>query len=442
MRLSRSLLLALLAIVLVGVAAVAAVSLHIPNPQLAAALAQRVPDRANGAYVARLGDCVACHSTPGGKEFAGGLAFPTPLGSIYSSNITFDGETGIGHYSLEDFIRLMRFGVTPDGTRLYPAMPYTAFAKTSDEDLQDLYAYFKEDVPKVSAPNRSTDIVWPLSMRWPLAFWNIAFHDDSRFQPVAGQSEAWNRGAYIVQGFAHCGTCHTPRGVAMQEKDVSGRSDLFLSGSTLDGSSPINLRGNVGFGLGGWKEQDLVDVLKTGRSAFAAVHGPMTEVVEHSTKYMKDADLAAIATYVKSLSPAPNPDGIGFKADEATYRGYMAGERHDTGARIFMDSCAQCHRLSGRGEAFAFPNLTGNPSVLAANADSLIAIILRGNRLPASPTAPTALAMPAFGWRYNDDELAELTTFMRTNWGNKAPAVKPGDVANVRRQLQLEDAKR
>jgi mono/diheme cytochrome c family protein len=279
-------------------------------------------------------------------------------------------------------------------------------------------------------------------MRWPLALWNLAFHEDARFQADPNQSAAWNRGAYLVQGFTHCGTCHTPRGLAFQEKDVSGRSDLFLAGSSLDGSSPINLRGNAGFGIGGWKQQDIVDILKTGRSQFSAVHGPMTEVVEHSTKYVSDADLSAIATYLKSLSPAPNPNGIGYQPSETTYRAYMAGEQNGTGARIFMDSCAQCHRLHGRGESFAFPNLAGNPSVLAQNTDSLIAMIISGNRLPAADTAPSALAMPAFGWRYDDGEIAELATFLRTGWGNTAPSVSPGDVTRVRRALQLEAEKR
>ncbi len=283
---------------------------------------------------------------------------------------------------------------------------------------------------------------WPLSMRWPLALWNVVFHDDTPFQPDSSKSADWNRGAYLVQGLGHCGTCHTPRGLALQEKDVTGRSNDFLAGSVLAGFSSTNLRSNNGSGLGSWTEQDIVDLLKTGRSGFSAVHGPMTEVVQDSTQYMSDADLKAIAVYLKSLSPAASDAQPGFEKSDATIQAFMDGSESAPGGRTFMDSCSACHRLDGSGAGRGFPRLAGNASVLNPNADSLIAIILQGNRLPSTEGAPSALAMPAFGWRYNDAEIADLASFVRTSWGNRAPSVREDDVRRVRAQLSTDQLAR
>lgn len=430
----RRIAIGLIVLVLIVTAAIAAIVLIPPKVTIAPALAQRTADPRHGAYVAVLGDCVACHTVAGEKPYAGGLAFPTPFGAIYSTNITGDADTGIGHYTLEEFIRMMRFGIARDGRRLYPAMPYTAYARASDEDLQDLLVYLQHDVAPVKQPSRTADIMWPLSMRWPLALWDAAFHDSAPFQPDNNQSPEWNRGAYLVQGLGHCGTCHTPRGFALQEKDVSGNTVAYLSGSSLAGSAPINLRGNVGTGLGAWSVEDVVALLKSGRTQFTAVHGPMTEVVQNSTQAMSDADLHAIAVYVKSLSPATDVSGS-FAPSDATFKAIMAGDDSKPGTRIFMDSCSACHRLDGSGNGAGLPRLAGNPSVLAASPESLIAIILMGNRLPSTAPAPSALAMPAFGWRYDDAEVAELASFVRSAWGNNAPAVTADAVAQVRKEM-------
>jgi mono/diheme cytochrome c family protein len=328
----------------------------------------------------------------------------------------------------------MRLGVTPDGTRLYPAMPYTAYAKVSDEDLQDLFAYLQSGLAPVEQARRPSTIPWPLSMRWPLALWNLAFHHNSRFVADGSKDEQWNRGAYLVQGLTHCGTCHTPRGIAFEEVDVTGKSDLYLSGTDFDGTSPINLRGNIGDGLGRWSASDIAELLKSGRNPHSAVTGPMADVVRDSTQYMTEQDVAAIATYLKSLSPAPEDRRPAFAANDATIRTIVAGDERSTGGRIYMDSCAACHRLSGSGESFAFPTLAGNSSVLNSDPSSLIAVILNGARLPSTAAAPTGLAMPPFGWRYGDADIAKLATFVRANWGNSAPPVTAAQVANVRKQ--------
>jgi mono/diheme cytochrome c family protein len=329
----------------------------------------------------------------------------------------------------------MRLGVTPDGTRLYPAMPYTAYAKVSDEDLQDLFAHLQSGVAPSHEARRPSSIPWPLSMRWPLAFWNLAFHDDSSFVADGSKDEQWNRGAYLVQGLGHCGTCHTPRGVAFEEVDVAGKSNLYLSGTEFDVASPINLRGNTGDGLGRWSASDIAELLRSGRNPHSAVTGPMADVVRDSTQYMTDQDAAAIATYLKSLSLAPEDHRATFAANDATIRTFMAGDERSAGGRIYMDSCAACHRPSGGGERVAFPTLAGNSIVLNSDPSSLIAVILDGARLPSTAAAPSGLAMPPFGWRYDDVDIAEVATFVRTNWGNGARPITAAQVAMVRKRL-------
>src|ERR1700726_2475210 len=218
-----------LLVIAAAVAAAVVIAVHVPDPGLSPALAQRQPDVTHGQYIATLGDCAACHTKPGGKTLAGGLPLKTPLGTIYATNITPDRDTGIGNYSFADFARAMRLGVRPDGTRLYPAMPYTSYAKMSDEDLQDLFAYLQQS-PPVDEARRANPIPWPLSIRWPLALWNIAFLDDSRFVADSSKDAPWNRGAYLVEALEHCGECHTPRHVT-QSLDNSQK----FAGAALQG---------------------------------------------------------------------------------------------------------------------------------------------------------------------------------------------------------------
>jgi mono/diheme cytochrome c family protein len=424
-----------------SLAAVIAIVERRPDPALATTIAQKQADSTRGAYIAVLGDCAFCHTKAGGQAFAGGLKLATPIGAVYSSNITPDLETGIGRYSLEDFVRVMRFGVRPDGSRLYPAMPYTAYARATDQDLQDLLAYLQSGVAAVHEASRTTDIPWPLNFRWPLALWNSAFHDPSRFEADASKDDQWNRGAYLVEGLAHCGTCHTPRGLFFEEKDLRGRTNLYLSGTGLDGTSPINLRGNEGDGLGRWSTEAITVLLKSGRNERSAVTGSMADVVRHSTQYMSEQDVAAIAVYLKSLSPAPG-ERARFAASDTTIRTVMSGAQRSPGGRIYIDSCAACHRLAGGGENLAFPALAGNPTVLNSDPSSLIAVILNGARAPATDAAPTGLAMPGFAWRYDDIDIAALATFLRGSWGNDAPPVSAAQVSRRRQELRLIRAAR
>lgn len=434
MKAARIIALLLAAVVAVAVFGIYRIASAIPEPEISAKIASRKADPAHGRIVALEGDCAGCHSAPNDDPYAGGVAFGTPVGTLFSSNITPDPEQGIGKYSFTDFVRLMRLGVTPSGKRVYPAMPYTAYAKVTDEDLQDLFAWLQGEVAPSGRSSRKAEISWPLTMRWPLALWNLAYHKAEPFHPEAARDADWNRGAYLVQGLAHCGTCHTPRNFAYAEKDLDGGTPLYLSGASFDGQAPINLRGNEGDGLGRWSKEDIVQLLKSGRNPHSAASGSMVEVVSFSTQYLGDKDLSAIAAYLKTLTPAPG-DHPAFTADPSTLKSYLDGKESDTGARIFMDSCAACHRLGGEGAGTAFPGLAGNPMVLSRDPSSLIAVILAGSRLPSTASAPSNLAMPGFAWRYDDTEVAALASFLRSAWGNHAPPVAPGQVTDVRARL-------
>ena len=386
-----------------------------------------------GEYLARAGDCVACHTAKDGKPFAGGLPMETPIGMIYSTNITPD-KSGIGAYSFDDFDKAVRHGIAKNGDTLYPAMPYPSYARVTETDMQALYAYFMNGVKPVAQENKAVDIPWPLSMRWPLAMWRWTFAPAvADFTPVTGQDPVVSRGAYLVEGLGHCGACHTPRALTMQEKALSaGDSSAFLSGSApLEGWIAKNLRGDHKDGLGSWNEEQLVQFLKTGRSDRSAVFGGMSDVIVHSMQYMSEADLTAIARYLKSL-PAVDAADMPHQYDPAVADALWNGDDSKRGAAVYIDNCAACHRTDGHGYTRVFPALAGNPVLLSDDPTSLIHIVLKGGTLPATHTAPSTFTMPAFDWRLSDQEVADVVNFIRTSWGNKGGDVKAADVKGLR----------
>jgi mono/diheme cytochrome c family protein len=392
-----------------------------------------------GEYLARAGDCVACHTKAGGQPFAGGLSMATPIGNIYSTNITPDKQTGIGDYSYDDFQKAVRHGVAKNGDTLYPAMPYPSYAVVSDEDMQALYAYFMHGVQPVSQANQDSDIPWPLSMRWPLAIWRGMFAPDVKaFQPIKGQDAVLARGQYLVEGLGHCGACHTPRSLTMQEKalnDSEGSDYLSGSSAPIDGWTASNLRGDNRDGLGRWSEDDLVQFLRTGRNDQTAVFGGMTDVVEHSLQHLSPEDATAIARYLKSLG-ARDPNQVGFKSDGAVAKALWKGDDSKPGASVYVDSCAACHKTDGSGYKRFFPELRGNAVVQAEDPTSLIHIVLSGATLPGVKGAPSSITMPAFGWRLNDQQVADVVNFIRSSWGNSAKQqVSASDVAKVRKTV-------
>lgn len=392
-----------------------------------------------GEYLARAGDCVACHTKAGGQPFAGGLSMATPIGNIYSTNITPDKKTGIGDYSYDDFQKAVRHGVAKNGDTLYPAMPYPSYAVIGDDDMKAMYAYFMQGVQPVEQANRDSDIMWPLSMRWPLAIWRGMFAPDVKaFQPIKGQDPVLARGQYLVEGLGHCGACHTPRSLTMQEKalnDSEGSDYLSGSSAAIDGWNASNLRGDNRDGLGRWSEDDLVQFLRTGRNDQTAVFGGMTDVVEHSLQHLSAEDATAIARYLKSLG-AKDPNQTGFKQDDAVAKALWKGDDSKPGASVYVDSCAACHKTDGSGYKRFFPELRGNPVVQAEDPTSLIHIVLSGATLPGVKGAPSSITMPAFGWRLKDQQVADVVNFVRTSWGNTAKVqVSASDVAKIRKTL-------
>ncbi|HGA2319834.1 TPA: c-type cytochrome [Pseudomonas putida] len=386
-----------------------------------------------GEYLARAGDCVACHTAKGGQPFAGGLPMQTPIGTVYSTNIT-PHASGIGQYSFADFDRAVRKGIAKDGSTLYPAMPYPSYARVSDDDMQALYAYFMHGVEPVAQANKPTDIPWPLSMRWPLSIWRGLFAPEVQaWQAPAAADPVVSRGAYLVEGLGHCGACHTPRALTMQEKALSpADGEQFLAGSTpLEGWIAKNLRGDYKDGLGSWSEAQLVQFLKTGRSDRSAVFGGMSDVVEHSMQHLSDADLTAIARYLKTLPPS-DPNDKPHVYDKQVADALWQGDDSKPGASVYIDNCAACHRTDGHGYTRVFPALAGNPVVQTADATSLIHVVLAGGTVPATHTAPSNFTMPAFGWRLSDQEVADVVNFIRTSWGNQGSAVSAADVKQLR----------
>jgi mono/diheme cytochrome c family protein len=387
----------------------------------------------HGEYVARLSDCVACHSTTHGKPFAGGLEMATPLGSIFATNITPDRQTGIGSYSLAEFDRALRHGVARDGHRLYPAMPYPSYAKLNDADVQALYAYFMHQIQPVTQQNQDSHIPWPLNMRWPLALWNAAFVDARPYQPQPSRDAQWNRGAYIVEGPGHCGSCHTPRGFAMNEKGLNGGDPLFLSGALLDGWYAPSLRADMNVGLGRWSEAEIVQFLQTGRNRHAVVFGSMADAFNNSTQFMNDADLNAVAHYLKSLPGDPQRDGPPWQYDAGTNAQLRTGQRLQIpGAQTFMAKCSACHGADGRGQGQWIPPLAGSAASMSKEHASSINATLNGSARIVAAGVVDAYRMPPFRNQLSDAEIAEVVSFIRTSWGNRGGAVTVDEVRQLR----------
>jgi mono/diheme cytochrome c family protein len=391
---------------------------------------QETPPLSKGEYLARAGDCIACHSVPGGKPFAGGLKMGTPMGAIYTTNITPDQETGIGGYTFADFDRAMRRGVGKDGHHLYPAMPYPSYAKLSDADLHALYDFFMKEVPPVRQANKPSEIPSYLSFRWPLALWNMVFTESGPYAAKPDRDAAWNRGAYLVEGLGHCGACHTPRGWAFQEKALDERGGAYLQGAALDAWFASNLRGDLRTGLGGWSEADVASFLKTGHNAKAVAFGSMLDVVNNSTPYLSDDDLNAIAKYLKSL-PATEAQTAPVY-DEATSTALSSGSPQQPGATLYLGYCVSCHGADGKGQAAYIPPLAGNAVLLDGDPQSLINLTLNGAQPLVVKGTPDAYRMPQYRTQLSDEEIAEVLSFVRGAWGNGAAAVSADQVKAMR----------
>jgi mono/diheme cytochrome c family protein len=374
-----------------------------------------------GRYLAVLGDCISCHTAPGGKPFAGGAALETPFGALIGPNITPDIATGVGAWSEEDFRRAMHEGIGRGGARLYPAMPYPAYTKVTRDDVSAIWAYLRslDPVRNEVQPNQ---LKFPFNVRRPAtSTWDLINFQPGVFQPDPAKSNAWNRGAYLVEGLGHCGTCHTP-------KNITGgdRGSEALQGALLQDWYAPDLTEDPRTGIGSWSIEEIVRYLKTGANSYDIASGPMAEAVSNSTSKMTDADLLAIATYLKDRAP---------RSGRAVTALAAANPRMVAGQAIYEDRCAACHSHSGAGVPNLFPRLASAPLVQSADPTSLIRVVLIGSRAVATSAAPTAPAMPAFGWNLNDTEVADVLTYVRNMWGNAASAVQPEDVTKLRGRL-------
>jgi alcohol dehydrogenase (quinone), cytochrome c subunit len=386
-----------------------------------------------GEYLARVGDCISCHTAPHGKPYAGGLPMLTPVGAIYTTNITPDAETGIGRYTESEFAHALRRGVAKDGHHLYPAMPYPSYAKVSDADIHYLYLYFMHGVKPVRQSNKASEIPWPLNYRFPLAVWNRIFLDKQTYQADALKDASWNRGAYLVQGLGHCGACHTPRGLAFQEKGLTHASDHFLSGETLEGWSATNLRGDHNTGLGRWSEADILVYLKSGANQHSSAFGTMTTVINNSTEGMTTEDLSGIATYLKTIKGTNDKQQKPYQYDPNATLAQFKTLTSYPGARLYQQYCVACHGQDGKGVAPYLSPLAGNPAVMDPDPSSLINVILNGSPQLKAQGVAAPFNMPKFRHMLNDTEVAQLVSFMQTAWNHPLEATSAQDVAKIRK---------
>lgn len=391
----------------------------------------RAAGLSHGEYVARLGNCVACHTVEDGAPLAGGLEMNVPLlGNIYTTNITPDPATGIGNYSFADFDRAMRLGKTRDGHRMYPAMPYTSYAKMSEQDMRALYDFLMNEVEPVTQENIPAEIPSWKNVRWAMGIWNLLAHDDEPYQTANNQSDAWNRGAYLVEGLGHCGACHTPRGLMLQEKGLNSSDDDFLAGAPLDFWSASSLHGNNLTGRGRWEVEDYEEFLLTGRNRFGTAIGTMVEVVNNSTRYMSAADINAMSVYLSDL-PTTEEEGEYIYDNSETQR-LLSLDFSTRGAQTYYEYCSNCHVTSGNGYYPFQPPLAGNPGVLDPDPSSLINMTLNGSLRLVSSEGPVTTDMPYFRQLLNDQQIADVLTYIRSSWGNSASAVDAEQVAEIR----------
>jgi mono/diheme cytochrome c family protein len=387
-----------------------------------------------GEYVAIAGDCVACHSAPGGKPFAGGLPLPTPIGDIIATNITPSRTAGIGTYTLAQFADAMRRGVRADGAHLYPAMPYTAYANVTDDDIAALYAYFMHAVAPVDAAPPETRLPFPFNLRLLMLGWNMLFLDRGTFRPEPAQSAEWNRGAYLARGLAHCGTCHTPRNLLMAE-----RMSRELGGGSVGVWDAPNITSDTNSGIGGWSVEELVRYMRVGHVAGKAqAAGPMAEAIDKSLRHLDEADLRSIATFVKGVPAVHDATDTrprhawGAAADDLpSIRGVSLPKDLDrmTGPQLYDAYCATCHQAQAQGSFDGgLPPLFHNAALGGANTDNLVLVMLQGIH---RETEPPEIPMPGFA-KLSDRELATLGAYVVRRYGNPAAIVTVEQVATLR----------
>ena len=374
---------------------------------------------ARGKALTETAGCASCHTADPSKPFAGGRRIDTPFGAIYSSNLTPDRDTGLGAWTDGEFHRALRYGVAPDGSLYYPAFPYPYFTKMVRDDLLAIRAYLATLTPVHNSPP-PPELRWPLNYRVVMRVWNLLFFQPGIFEPDQQKSTAWNRGGYLVTGAAHCGACHTPKNIFGADK--RGRA---FGGGRVQGWFAPRLDGAERSGLKSWSVDDIVEYLQSGRNGKSHADGLMAEIVVNSTSKMKDADVRAIAVYLKALpAGAPEPDVTPPPPADMK-----------TGQAVYAHACVACHETDGSGAPRIYPPLPGNALLQSTDPSSTLRIILDGAQTVTTPRAPNPGSMPAYAKQLSDQEIADVTNYIRNSWGNAAPPVTPAQVAKARVQV-------
>lgn len=385
-----------------------------------------------GRYLTRAADCEACHTTPGGKPFAGGVVFNLPFGTIYSSNITADKDTGIGRWSDDDFVRAVHQGIRNDGAHLYPAFPYTSYTALSRDDVLAIKAYLFS-LPTVHQSPPPNQLKFPFNQRWAVGFWNALFFDSHRFKNDPSRSAAWNRGHYLATALGHCGECHTPRNGAFAMKDSQA-----LSGATLQGWRAYNITPDTTAGIGHWSAQALASYLHTGHAAgHGSAAGPMGEAVAYSLQYLSQDDIDALVSYLRSVPAHRGSDPIEIAPHPPALRAASADAPgnttptapHGHGQQLFAGACASCHQWDGQGRETPYAALLGAASVNDPSAQNAVQILLHGATFRM---AGQDVHMPAFGQGYSDADIAAMANFVVHHFGDKQGQVTPDQVRQAR----------
>lgn len=368
-------------------------------------------DVERGEYLARAGDCIACHTVPGQPDYSGGKAIPTPFGKIYTSNLTSDKETGLGQWTADDFWQALHQGKSRDGRSLYPAFPYPSYTHITRDDSDDLFAYLQTLEP-VNQPTPENELRFPYNTQWALNLWRAVYFDAGVYTENSAQTDSWNRGAYLVKGLGHCSACHTPRGALGNSKSQYDLAGAYVEGLGWD-ALPLS-QGSLPVG----DADALVELLKTGANDTDVLSGPMAEVVFHSLQYLSRDDLASMVEYFMSLpkTDPPRRSQLGVsEADALTLR--KAGEP------VYQQHCADCHGDNGEGVAGKYPALAGNRGVSANSPNNAIRILLAGGFGASTMDRPRPYGMPPYAHQLDVQEAASVLSYIRGAWGNSAPAV-------------------
>ena len=406
---------------------VALAEYHATDPTGVPAALKDATQIARGEYLARAADCMVCHTSPDRKPYAGGFAFSLPFGTLYSTNITPDKETGIGDYTDAQFLAALRRGIRDDGARLYPAMPFTSYTFLTDADALAIKAYLFSLAP-VHGPDRANALSFPFNQRWLLGIWSWLFNPDQRFQANPAQSPEWNRGAYVSEALAHCGECHTPRNVAFA---LNNRKKF--SGAVTAGWRAYNITSDPGTGIGGWREDVFVYLSKGHAMGHGTAAGPMGEAIDESFSHMAPEDVRAVVTYLRTIPAVASSDLPATLAPPADSSHKVGPVTVDSrGKEVFEGACASCHDWSGVSPISAFATLTGARAVNDPSATNVAQIVISGTR---RITPPDVLSMPAFGAIYSDAEIAAVANYVTARFGAKGSSIGEHDVADLRKQV-------